>query len=64
MGVVTNLDLISSNAALHNSSKSNLASFSSNLHNGLEIFLEVLYESSVKTSMSWETSYPFYCCRW
>ena len=38
MGVVTNLDLISSNAALHNSSKSNFASFLSNLHNGLEIF--------------------------
>ena len=38
MGDVTNLDLISSNAALHNSSKSNFASFSSNLHNGLEIF--------------------------
>ena len=38
MGVVTNLDLISSNAALHNSSKSNFSSFSSNLHNDLEIF--------------------------
>ena len=52
MGSVTNLDLITSNAALHSSSKSNFASFSSNLHNGLEIFLEVLYESSIKTSMS------------
>ena len=38
MGTVTNLDLITLNVALHNSSKSNLASFSSNLHNGLEIF--------------------------
>ena len=38
MGVVTNLDFISSNAALHNSSKSKFAYFSSNLHNGLEIF--------------------------
>ena len=38
MGAVTNLDLISSNAALHNSLKSKFASFSSNLHNGLEIF--------------------------
>ena len=38
MGVVTNLDLISSNADFHNSSKSNFASFPSNLHNGLEIF--------------------------
>ena len=38
MRAITNLDLISSNAALHNSSKSNFAYFSSNLHNGLEIF--------------------------
>ena len=38
MGAVTNLDLISSNVALHDSSKSNFASFSSSLHNGLEIF--------------------------
>ena len=38
MGAVTNMDLISSNAALHNSSKSKFASFSSSLHNGLEIF--------------------------
>ena len=38
MGAVTNLDLISSNANLHDSIKSNFASFSSNLHNGLEIF--------------------------
>ena len=37
MGAVTNLDLISSNADLHDSSKSNFASFSNNLHNGLEI---------------------------
>ena len=35
---VTNLDLISSNVDLHDSSKSNFASFSNNLHNGLEIF--------------------------
>ena len=32
------MDLISSNAALHDSSKSNFASFSNSLHNGLEIF--------------------------
>ena len=38
MGVVTKLDLISLNADLHNSSKLNFASFSSSLHNGLEIF--------------------------
>ena len=38
MGAVTNMDLISSNAALHDSSKSNFAFFSSNLHDGLEIF--------------------------
>ena len=38
MGTVTNLDLISSNANLHDSSKLNFASFSSSLHNGLEIF--------------------------
>ena len=38
MGVVTNLDLILSNEALHDSLKSNFASFSNNLHNGLEIF--------------------------
>ena len=38
MGAVTNLDLISSNVVLHNSSKSNFEFFSSNLHNGLEIF--------------------------
>ena len=38
MGAITNLDLISSNAALHNSSKSNFAYFSNSLHNGLEIF--------------------------
>ena len=42
MGVVTNLDLISSNADLHDSSKSNSASFSNNLHNGLEIFVKSL----------------------
>ena len=35
---ITNLDLISSNAYLHNSSKSNFASFSNSLHNDLEIF--------------------------
>ena len=38
MGAVTNLDLISSNADLHDSSKSIFVSFSSSLHNGLEIF--------------------------
>ena len=38
MGAITNLDLISSNADLHDSSKSNPASFSNNLHNSLEIF--------------------------
>ena len=38
MGAVTNLDLISSNAELHDSSKLKFASFSSSLHNGLEIF--------------------------
>ena len=38
MGAVTNLDLISLNENLHDSSKSNFASFSNNLHNGLEIF--------------------------
>ena len=38
MGDVTNLDLISLNVDLHDSSKSKFASFSSSLHNGLEIF--------------------------
>ena len=38
MEVVTNLDLISSNADLYDSSKSKFASFFSSLHNGLEIF--------------------------
>ena len=38
MGAVTNLNLISSNAYLHDSSKSKFAYFSNNLHNGLEIF--------------------------
>ena len=38
MGAITNLYLISSNVALHDSSKSNFAYFTSNLHNGLEIF--------------------------
>ena len=38
MGAVTNLDLISSNAAFQDSSKSNFAYFSNSLHNGLEIF--------------------------
>ena len=36
------MDLISSNADLHDSSKSNSASFSNNLHNGLEIFEQSL----------------------
>ena len=52
VGAVTNMDLISSNVDLHDSSKLNFAYFSSSLHNGLEIFLEVFYKSSVKTSMS------------
>ena len=38
MGAVINLDLISSNATLLNSSNSNFTSFSNNMHNGLEIF--------------------------
>ena len=38
MGAIINLDFISSNAALHDSSKSNFATFSKSLHNGLEIF--------------------------
>ena len=38
MGAVTNLDLISPNADLHHSLKSKFESFSSSLHNGLEIF--------------------------
>ena len=38
MGAVVNLDLISSNEAFQDSSKSNIASFSNNLHNGLEVF--------------------------
>ena len=38
IGVVSNLDLISSNADLHDSPKSYFTSFSSSLHNGLEIF--------------------------
>ena len=37
MGAVTNLDLISSNADLHDLSESNRVFFSNNLHNGLEI---------------------------
>ena len=38
MGAITNLDFISLNANKQESSNSNLASFSSSLHNGLEIF--------------------------
>ena len=38
MEAVTNLDLISLNVNLYDSSKSKFASFSNNLHNGLEIF--------------------------
>ena len=38
IGAITNLNFISSNADLHDSSKSNLTSFSSSLHNGLQIF--------------------------
>ena len=37
MRAITKLDFISSNADLHESLNSNLASFSSSLHNGLEI---------------------------
>ena len=52
MGADTNLDLISSNADLHDSSKSNFAYFSSSLHNGMEIIEKIFDESSVKSSMS------------
>ena len=38
MGASTNLNLISSNTLRQDSSKWNLVSFSSNLHNGLAIF--------------------------
>ena len=38
MGAITNLDLIFSNADLHDSSKINVVSFSNNSLNGLEIF--------------------------
>ena len=48
MGAVTNLDLISSNADFHDSSKSNFTYFSSSLRNGLETFekslLNLLYK--------------------
>ena len=52
MGVVTKLDLISSNADLHDSSKLNFASFFNSLHNGLEIFEKFLMNLLQKTSMS------------
>ena len=38
MGDVTKLNLSSSNADLHDSSKLNFASFSSNIYNGQDIF--------------------------
>ena len=38
MGAIINLALIFSNAELHALSNSNFASFTSSLHNGLEIF--------------------------
>ena len=38
LGAMTNMDFIFSNAELHASSNSNLASFSNSLHDGLEIF--------------------------
>ena len=38
MGAITNLNLISSNANLHDLSKSKFASFSNSVHNGLDIF--------------------------
>ena len=38
MGAVANMDLIYTNAALHDFTNSNFASFSNNLHNGLDIF--------------------------
>ena len=38
IGAIINMDLISSNVALHDSSKSNFVSFSNGLHNGLDIF--------------------------
>ena len=38
MGAITNLDFISLNVDKQESSNSNLAFFSNNLHNGLEIF--------------------------
>ena len=38
MGVITNLDLIFSNADLHYSLKSKFSPFFDSLHNGLEIY--------------------------
>ena len=38
MGAITNMDLVSSNADLHDSSKIKFSSFPSSLHNGLDIF--------------------------
>ena len=37
-GAITNMDLISLNADLHAPSNSKIASFSSSLHNGFELF--------------------------
>ena len=59
MGAIINLDFISLNADKKESSNSNLTSFFSNLHNGLEIFLEVFDKSYVKSIMSQKTSNPF-----
>ena len=52
MGATTNLDLISSNENFHDSPKSNFASFSNSLHNGLEIFEKSFINSFVKSNMS------------
>ena len=52
VGDVINLDLISLNAYLHDSSKSNFAFFSTTLYNGLEIF-----EKSLMIAI-------FNCCGW
>ena len=41
MGDVTNLDLISSDADLYDSSKSKFSYFSNSLHNGLMIFEKI-----------------------
>ena len=55
MGAVTNLDLISSNADLHDLSKSKFSSFSNILHNGLEIFeksfMNLLYKPACQRKL-------------